>query len=256
MSSAVLIVAGLARLLVGADLLVRGGAALASHLGVRPIVIGLTVLALGMSLPELAVGIDAVRQGSPGLAVGNIVGTNLVNILFILGLSALIRPIAFERRTLRFDLPAMTGASLALWLLARDGSLTRIDGTILCLGGAAYTAGIVWTSRREPAAVSADYASHSERTTFRSGRGLVLRVLIVLAGIGLVLLGAEFLVDGSIDIARSLEVSEATIGLTVIAIGTSAPELVTTLTSTVRGDRDAVGNRWARPSTTSPSSSA
>jgi cation:H+ antiporter len=242
-SSALLIVAGLAGLLVGADLLVRGGAALASHLGVTPIVIGLTVVALGTSLPELAVGIDAVRQGSPGLAVGNIVGTTLVNILFILGLSALIRPIAFERRTLRFDLPAMTGASLALWLLALDGSLTRVEGAILCFGGAAYTAGIIWTSRQESAPVHADYASHSERTTSRGRRGLLLRALTVIAGIGLLLLGAEFLVDGSIEIARSLEVSEATIGLTVIAIGTGAPELVTTLTSTVRGDRDiAVGN--------------
>jgi cation:H+ antiporter len=240
MSSALLIVAGLAGLLVGADLLVRGGAALASHLGVRPIVVGLTVVALGTSLPELAVGIDAVREGSPGLAVGNIVGTNLVNILFILGLSALILPIAFERRTLRFDLPAMTGACLALWLLALDGSLSRVDGTVLCLGGVAYTAGIIWTSRKESAPVREDYASRSERAT---RRGLLLRVLTLFAGIGLVLVGAELLVDGSIEIARSLEVSEATIGLTVIAIGTSAPELVTTLTSTLRGDRDiAVGN--------------
>jgi cation:H+ antiporter len=243
MSSALLIVAGLAGLLLGADLLVRGGAALASHLGVRPIVIGLTVVSLGTSLPELAIGIDAVRQGSPGLAVGNIVGTNLVNILFILGLSALIRPIAFERRTLRFDLPAMTGASLALWLFALDGSLSRVDGTLLCLGGAAYTAGIIWTSRRESQPVRADYESYSERTAVQGRRGPLLRVLTLLAGIGLVLLGAELLVDGSIEVARSLAVSEAMIGLTVIAIGTSAPELVTTLTSTLRGDRDiAVGN--------------
>jgi cation:H+ antiporter len=243
MSSALLIVAGLAGLLIGADLLVRGGAALASHLGVRPIVIGLTVVALGTSLPELAVGIDAVRQESPGLAVGNIVGTNLVNILFILGISALIRPIAFERRTLRFDLPAMTAASLVLWLLALDGSLTRVDGILLFLGGAAYTAGIVWTSRRESAPVQEDYASDSEPATPRGRGALLLRGLTVLAGIALVLLGAELLVDGSIDVARSLEVSETTIGLTVIAIGTSAPELVTTLTSTLRGDRDiAVGN--------------
>jgi cation:H+ antiporter len=240
MTSALLIVAGLAGLLVGADLLVRGGSALAAQLGVRPIVIGLTVVALGTSLPELAIGIDAVRQGSPGLAVGNIVGANLVNILFVLGVSALIRPIAFERRTLRFDLPAMTGASLALWLLARDGSLGRVDGTALCLGGAAYTAGIVWTSRRESAPVREDYASRSEQT---ARRGVLLRVLALVAGIGLVLVGAELLVDGSIEIARSLEVSEATLGLTVIAIGTCTPELVTTLTSTVRGDRDiAVGN--------------
>src|SRR5215470_2174122 len=168
MASALLIVAGLAGLLIGADLLVRGGAALASHLGVRPIVIGLTVVALGTSLPELAVGVDAVRQGSAGLAVGNIVGTNLVNILFILGLSALILPIAFERRTLRFDLPAMTAASFVLWLLALDGTLTRVDGTILCLGGVAYIAGIVWTSCREPAPVQEDYA---ERTPVQGRSG-------------------------------------------------------------------------------------
>jgi cation:H+ antiporter len=242
MSSALLIVAGLAGLLVGAELLVRGGAALASRLGVRPIVIGLTVVALGTSLPELAVGIDAVRQGSPGLAVGNVVGATLVNILFILGFSALIRPIAFERRTLRFDLPAITGASLALWLLALDGSLTRVDGSILLLGGAAYTAGVIWTSRHESAQVRADYARHSARTTSRR-RGLPLRALTMIAGIGLLVLSAEFLVDGSIEVARSLEVSEAVIGLTVIALGTCAPELVTTLTSTLRGDRDiAVGN--------------
>jgi cation:H+ antiporter len=138
-------------------------------------VVGLTVVALGTSLPELAVGIDAVRQGSPGLAVGNIVGTNLVNILFILGFSAVIRPIAFERRTLRFDLPAMTGASLALWLLALDGSLSRVDGIILCVGGAGYTAGIVRTSRRESASVRADVtfrASHSStQARSRAPRG-------------------------------------------------------------------------------------
>jgi cation:H+ antiporter len=239
MSSALLIVAGLAGLLVGADLLVRGGAGLASHLGVRPIVIGLTVVALGTSVPELAIGIDAVRQGNPGLAVGNIVGATLVSILFILGGSALIRPIAFERRTLRFDLPAMTVACLGLWLLARDGSLSRVDGTILCLGGAAFTAGIVWTSRKESEPVRADY----ERTALRDRRGPVLRVLTLVAGIGLVLVGAELLVDGSVDVARSLEVSDETLGLTVIAIGTCSPELVTTLTSTARGDRDiAVGN--------------
>jgi cation:H+ antiporter len=232
--SALLIVAGLAGLLIGADLLVRGGAGLAAQLGVRPIVIGLTVVALGTSLPELAIGIDAVRQGSPGLAVGNIVGATLVSILFILGLSALIRPIAFERRTLRFELPAMTAASLALWLLARDGDLSRVDGTILLLGGAAFTAGIVWTSRKESAPVRDDgYGSRSP----------LLRVLALVAGIGLVLVGAELLVDGSVDVARSLDISEATLGLTVIAIGTCSPELVTTLTSTVRGDRDiAIGN--------------
>ena len=186
MSSALRILAGLAGLLVGAELLVRGATALASRLGIRPMVIGLTVVSLGTSLPELAIGIDAARQGSPGLALGNIVGANLINILFILGLSALIRPITFERPTLRFDLPAMTAVSLALWLLALDGSLARVDGIALLLAG-------------------------SPTRLASSGRA-----------------------------ARS---RRAIIGLTVVAIGTTAPELVTTLVSTVRGDRDiAIGN--------------
>jgi cation:H+ antiporter len=113
--------------------------------------IGLTVVSLGTSVPELAIGIDAAVSGSPGLAVGNIVGTNLVNILLILGLSAVLAPIALDRATLRFDLPAMTAAALLLYLLLIDGALTRPDGVILLLGGVAYTAGLVQVSRRETA---------------------------------------------------------------------------------------------------------
>jgi cation:H+ antiporter len=174
MGSALVILAGLAGLLVGAELLVRAATALAAGLGIRPIVIGLTVVSLGTSLPELAIGIDAARQGSPGLAVGNIVGTNLVNLLFILGLSALVRPITFDRLTLRLDLPAMTAASLALWLLALDGSLGRIEGTALCLGGVAYTAAIVWTSRQEPPAAPAGHAPNPAPTPPR-GRARPMR---------------------------------------------------------------------------------
>jgi cation:H+ antiporter len=243
MGSGLRILAGLAGLLVGAELLVRGATALAARLGIRPMVIGLTVVSLGTSLPELAIGIDAARQGSPGLAVGNIVGANLVNILFILGLSALLRPITFERPTLRFDLPAMCAASLALWLLTLDGTLARGDGIALGLVGVVYTAGIVWTSRQEPQAVPAGQASEPVPAP-AGGRGRpMLQVLALVAGMAIIIVGAELLVDGSIEVARSLEVSEAIIGLTVVAIGTTAPELVTTLVSTVRGDRDiAIGN--------------
>jgi cation:H+ antiporter len=159
-------------------------------------VIGLTVVSLGTSLPELAIGIDAARQGSPGLAVGNIVGTNLVNILFILDLSALIRPITFERPTLRFDLPAMTAASLALWLLALDGSLTRVDGIVLCLAGVAYTAGIVWTSRQEPEAVPSGHASKPVAAPAPGRPRPILHLLALVAGIAIIILGAELLVDG------------------------------------------------------------
>jgi cation:H+ antiporter len=204
-------------------------------------VIGLTVVSLGTSLPELAIGIDAARQESPGLAVGNIVGTNLINLLFILGLAALLRPISFARPTLRFDLPAMTAASLALWLLALDGRLTRGDGIGLGLAGVAYTAGILWTSHQEPEAAAAGPASTAAPA---GGRGRPLRHgLAPVAGIAILIVGAELLVDGATEVARSLAVSEAIIGLTVVAVGTSAPELVTTLVSAVGGDRDiAVGN--------------
>src|SRR5262249_52457973 len=124
MTGVLQMVGGLVALVAGAELLVRAGTRLAERFGVRPVIIGLTVVALGTSVPELAVGIDAARTGSPGLAVGNIVGTNLVNILLILGLSALLVPVVFDRATLRYDVPAMTVSALLLYLLARDGTLT------------------------------------------------------------------------------------------------------------------------------------
>src|SRR5262245_22998952 len=191
MSSALLIVGGLAALTIGAELLVRGGTGLASWLGIRPMVIGLTVVSIGTSVPELAVGIDAAVSGSPGLAVGNIVGTNLVNFLFILGLSALLMPVAFDRATLRFDLPAMTVAALLLLLLAIDGTLTRLDGVILLLGGAGYTIGLLRANRREKAdpvaedevAVGVAYDRHRP----------MRHVLALFVGVVVVVIGAEFL---------------------------------------------------------------
>jgi cation:H+ antiporter len=221
--------------------LVRAGTGLASWLGIRPMMIGLTVVSLGTSVPELAIGIDAAVSGSPGLAVGNIVGTNLVNILLILGLSAVLAPIALDRATLRFDLPAMTAAALLLYLLSIDGALTRPDGVILLLGGVAYTAGLVQVSRREtadpdegPAAIVAGAADR---------RRPLRHVLLLLVALVVVVIGAELLVEGAVSSARTLGVSDAIIGLTIVAVGTSAPELVTTVVSTLRGDRDlAIGN--------------
>src|SRR5262245_20626220 len=145
-----LIVGGLAALIVGAELLVRGGSGLAARLGIRPMVIGLTVVSLGTSVPELAIGIDSALSGSPGIAAGNVVGTNLVNVLFILGLSALLVPVVFQRRTLTFELPAMTAAALALYLLSLDGTLGRADGLLLLVAGVAYTLVLLRISRREP----------------------------------------------------------------------------------------------------------
>jgi cation:H+ antiporter len=201
--------------------------------------IGLTVVSLGTSVPELAVGLDAARSGNAGLAVGNIVGTNLVNLLLILGLSALLVPVALERATLRYDLPAMTAAAVLLFGLSLDGVLSTVDGVVLLLGGVVYTAGLVRLNRRsaDPVADELEVARSVRR------RQPASQVLLLLGAIVVVVVGAELLVDGAVASARSLGVSDAVVGLTIVAIGTSAPELVTTVLSTMRGDRDlAIGN--------------
>ncbi|MFD1826135.1 calcium/sodium antiporter [Mumia zhuanghuii] len=239
MSTVLVMVLGLAALVVGAELLVRGGSGLAARLGVAPITIGLTVVALGTSMPELAIGIDAARSDSGGLAVGNIIGTNLVNLLLILGLSAAIRPIALASRTLRFDLPVMTAVALVVFVMGRDGTLTSVEGTVLIVLGVAYTYGVLRAGRADAAERPADTAAGSAATTGSAARD----VLSLVIGLVVIVIGADLLVSGAIDAAASLGVSDAVIGLTVIAIGTSAPELVTTLLSTFRGDRDlALGN--------------
>jgi cation:H+ antiporter len=238
MPSLLLIVLGLAALLAGAEVLVRGGTGLAGWLGIRPMIVGLTVVSLGTSVPELAVGIDAAVSGSPGLAVGNIVGTNLVNILFILGLSALLVPVALQRVTLRFDLPAMTVAALLMFLLAFDGRLSAVDGLVLLAAGTTYTWLLLRLSRRDR-----DAGTEPSDVPAGSRPGPLRSSLELLVGILVIVLGAELLVEGAVDAAQTLGVSEAVIGLTVVAIGTSAPELVTTVLSTLRGDREiALGN--------------
>ncbi len=244
MSPLLLVLVGLVTLVIGAEFMVRGGTRIAARLGISPIVVGLTVISIGTSIPELAVGIDAGLQGSGPLAVGNIAGTNIVNLLLILGLSAAIRPLLLQRQTLRIDLPMMASAAVILWWMARDGMLSRAEGVVLLLLTLAYTAVIVYLSRRQSAQVVADYArEYTTKTLARSPAAVAIDVASLLGGIGVIILGADWLVDGAVAAARALDVSDALIGLTVVAIGTSAPELVTTIVSTIRGQRDiAVGN--------------
>lgn len=237
-------VAGIAVLVLGAELLVRGGTRLAARLRVSPMVIGLTVVSLGTSTPELAVGIEAAVQGAGSLAVGNIAGTNTFNILFILGLSALIDPLALRSQTVRLDLPTMMAAALALLVLAWDGNLSRADGALLLAGGSAYTAVILRAARRESQAVRAEYAGeYGGPAADRGARDLLAGLAALLGGIAIIVVGADWLVAGASALARMLGVSDALIGLTVVAIGTSSPELATTVVATVRKSRDiAVGN--------------
>ncbi|MGE3744521.1 MAG: calcium/sodium antiporter [Sphingomonadaceae bacterium] len=236
------ILVGLTALIAGAELLVRSGSALAARLGISPLLIGLTVVALGTSTPELAVGIDAAIQGNGSLAVGNIAGTNTVNILLILGLSAALRPLAIQMQTLRLELPVIVIASATLLAFAWDGVLSRLEGLLLVTMGAAFTLAVIRVARRESVKVKLEFAREFGSRRL-ANRQAITELLMLAIGLIVIVVGADWLVDGAIALARLWNVSDAFIGLTIVAIGTSAPELVTTIISTFRGERDiAIGN--------------
>ena len=236
---------GLAFLVFGAELVVASGSRFAGRFNISPVVIGATIVALGTSAPELAVGIDAVLSGNGNLAVGNIAGTNVVNILLILGLSASLVPLSLRSETLWLDLPMIVVASLMFMFMVSDGELTRNDGIILVLSSLAYTAAVIHSARRESRLVKARFENELETVSPLTGYdGSPLRDLSILAiGIAIIVTGADLLVRGAVDLARLWHVSETFIGLTIIAIGTSSPELVTTVLSTLRNQREiAIGN--------------
>lgn len=238
--------AGLVIIIVGAELVLRSASRIAAMLGIKPIVIGLTVVAIGTSFPELAVGITAVADGKGELAVGNIAGTNILNILFILGLSAAIRPLPLQLLSIRFDVPVMIASTIVLIVMAWDGTLSRFEGILLVLAAVIYYIAIVRLSRRESPKIRKEYAEEFspevllEKPEWATGVG---NTVVLLAGIALTVFGASLLVAGAVSIAQVLGVTDAVIGLTIVAIGTSTPELVTTIIATAKDDRDvAVGN--------------
>jgi cation:H+ antiporter len=242
-----MLVGGLVALIGGAELIVGFGTRLARRLGISPLIVGLTIVSIGTSAPELAVGIDAMRRDAGSLVLGNIAGTNMVNLLLILGLSAAIRPIALQQQTLRLDLPAMVGSSVLLVILASDGVLSTWDGLILLAAAIIYTARLLRTAKRQASAESLSReVVHADLEEPRpaGSRWLVVRDLaLTVAGIAVVVVGADWLVTAAVSIADSFGVSETLIGLTVVAVGTSLPELATTITATIRGGRSiAVGN--------------
>lgn len=237
--------AALLILVLGAELVTRGGSTLAGQLGIRPILIGLTVVAVGTSAPELAVGIEAALQGAGALAIGNIAGTNTVNVLLILGLSAAIRPLALRMETIRMDLPVMVVSALAMLVMAFDGALTRTEGILLLLGGCGYTAVVVILARQESRMVKIRFAEeYNVPERIRSSRaGIARSTITLLVGIAVIVVAADWLVDSAVTLARIWGVTDAFIGLTIVAIGTSAPEFVTTILSTLKKERDiAIGN--------------
>ncbi|MGD9603153.1 MAG: calcium/sodium antiporter [Gammaproteobacteria bacterium] len=246
LSPVVIFIAGVVVILVGAEILLRSAARIAAWLGVSPIVIGLTIVSVGTSAPELAVGLTAVAADQGPLAIGNIAGTNILNILLILGASAAVRPLPIRLQSLRLDIPAMAGAAVALILMSFDGRLTRAEGGLLVLAGLFYTLLVIRESRRQSAAAQRDFAAQfgAERVPARQRRlRLAWHAGLLVSGIALTVLGADLLVAGAGSIARDFAVPETVIGLTIVALGTSAPELATTLMATWKDERDvAIGN--------------
>lgn len=232
---------GLALLVLGAEALVRGAARLSLAVGISPLVVGLTVVALGTSAPEVAVGVQAALSGRSDLAVGNVVGSNIFNVLFILGLSALITPLVVASQIVRQEVPIMIGVSLLLVALCADSTVSVADGSILVGLLISYTILLVVQSRRQAAATGSPVAEVASSSSW--DRHWTAQVLLIAGGLVLLVVGARWLVDAATTFARSLGVSELVIGLTVVAAGTSLPEVATSIMAAVRGQRDiAVGN--------------
>jgi cation:H+ antiporter len=239
----ILLVAGLALLVGGAELLVKGAAGLAISAGISPLVVGLTVVALGTSAPELAVSVSASLNGKPDIALGNVVGSNIANVLLILGISAVIAPLVVSRQLVRVDVPVMIGVSFLLLVLALDGGVGRGDGVLLAVAIIVYTVLLVRMGRKQGAEQMAATASAGAEPIAVPRGGAAGQVLLVGAGLALLVLGSRWLVNGAVEIAQMLGVSDLVIGLTVVAVGTSLPEIATSVLATLRGARDmAVGN--------------
>jgi cation:H+ antiporter len=234
---------GLASLVLGGELLVRAASRLAVLFGLSPLVIGLTVVAWGTSAPELAVSLKAGFAGRPDLAVGNVVGSNIANVLLILGICAVIAPLVVQARIVRREAPIGIVAALAVFAMAADGRIGRIDGLLLVVAMLAYSVYSVIESRRETRAVRNEYAEAYGPEPPRGAGGLARELATLAAGFVALILGARWLVDSAVSVAQALGVNEVVIGLTVVAVGTSLPELAASVVASVRGERDiAIGN--------------
>ena len=242
-TSIILFLAGLVVLILGAELLVRGASRLAAAFGVSPLVIGLTIVAIGTASPEIAVSLKAALNGQGDLTLGNVLGSNIFNILFILGMTALVAPIVIAEQLIRKDAPIMLGVSLLAFALALNGSLGWLDGLVLLALMAVYIVFALRQSRAETRDVQEEYAREYAEKEPRSRKNFLVNLLFIVIGLGLLVLGSNWLVDSAVVIARALGVSELVIGLTIVAAGTSLPEVATSVIAAVKGESDiAVGN--------------
>ncbi|PPE66783.1 calcium/sodium antiporter [Caldimonas caldifontis] len=239
--SIVLFIAGLIALVAGAEGLVRGASRLSLSWGISPLVVGLTIVAFGTSAPEMAVSVGAAASGTTDLAVGNVVGSNIFNVLFILGLAALIAPLAVHVQVIRQEVPIMLAAGLVLVVMALDSRISVAEAALLLALMVGYTVFLIVQARRAPPQEQSDFAP--DVPTSRWDRHWSVQLLLVLAGLALLVLGSRWLVEAATAFATALGVSELIIGLTIVAAGTSLPEVAASVTASLRGQRDiAVGN--------------
>ncbi len=233
---------GTAFLYYGADFLVKGGVSIATRFGVSALVIGLTLVAFATSAPELVVSVQAALAGSSDISIGNVIGSNICNIALILGLSAVIAPLSVHSKVLRFDLPVMTAVTLAMAAIGLLlGGFNRLTGAVFFAGLLAY---IAWNIRLEKRDGSGDTETEIREEVENSRKyPLWLAAAFVIGGAAALVLGGKFIVDGAVGLGRMAHLSEAVIGLTIVAVGTSLPELATSLVAAARGEQDiAVGN--------------
>jgi cation:H+ antiporter len=237
------LVAGLLFLVAGAEGLVRGASTLAERAGIPSLVVGLTVVAFGTSAPELAVSVGSSLGGQPDVAVGNVVGSNIFNVLFILGISALVAPLTAATQLVRLDVPLCIAVSAGTLLLALNGVIGRGEGLLLGAGIALYTTVLIVQSRSSSEPDPTEEAAPSDEEAVSSATGWAWNLALVVGGLALLVLGARWFVEGAVALSRRFGVSELVIGLTVVAGGTSLPEAATSVLASLRGQRDiAVGN--------------
>ena len=240
LANLLLVIAGLVLLIWGADRFVHGAAATARNLGVAPLMIGLTVVAFATSAPEILVSVVAALQGEPGLAFGNAIGSNIVNIGLVLGMTALIRPIRLESATLRREMPALLAVTLLTVSLFLDTFLSRIDGIVMLTG---LVIVMVWLARLGLRSAANDPIAMDYEAEIPTDVSMPMAIVWLIVGLGTLLVGAELLVDGAIGIAKMMGVSEVVIGITIVAFGTSLPELAVSLASALKGEYGlAIGN--------------
>lgn len=236
--------AGLVGLVAGAELLVRGASKLALSFGISPLVVGLTIVAFGTSAPEMAVSVGAVLGGQNDIAIGNVVGSNIFNVLFILGISALITPLVVNIQLIRQEVPIMLGASLLLLIFALDGQIGVVDGAMLFALLLVYTVFLIVQSRSETQSANDEYAAEFKPAE-KGGwdERLPVQLGLILIGLAFLVLGSHWLVTAAVVFAKALGVSDVVIALTIVAAGTSMPEVATSVMAAIKGERDiAVGN--------------